>query len=129
MVPVIELKGGIPFGVAMGLPLFTATIIAIAGNILIAVILVFLLKPVLKHLGKFGKSLENRFQKKSAKVAGFWGVMLFVAIPLPLTGVWTGSALSVFCNLPKRYAILSVSLGAVICGLCVTLLTLGVISL
>ncbi|MDR1917952.1 MAG: small multi-drug export protein [Christensenellaceae bacterium] len=134
MLPVIELRGGIPFGVSRGLTIWQSFFVALLGNIIIGVVIIALLNPVLemlqktKFFNKMAARISNKFNTKAKKIKNankFFGVVAFIAVPLPLTGVWTGSAIAVFLRLPFWQSVLAAALGVTIAGtiiLCITML-------
>jgi uncharacterized membrane protein len=136
MIPVTELRASIPF--AMGffhMPAWQAFLWSVVGNIIPAIFLVWLLKPISEWLSVKSKICKRFFDwwfKRAArgfnekfKKYGFWALMIFVAIPLPATGAWTGAAAAFMFDLPKKKAILSISLGVIIAGIIVTLISGG----
>ena len=138
MIPVVELRGAIPFGSSKeiwqekALSIFEASIYSVIGSVIAAIIIILLMIPVFNFLKKtkfFNKlviSFEEKFKKQSDKISEeakekkhvmlkkWFGVMTFVAIPLPLTGVWTGSAVAVFLKMGFWKSLISVCSGAVI---------------
>ena len=103
MVPLIELRGAIPYGIAFGLPLWQTYCIAIVGNMLPVPIIYFFARKVLawgcdkRYIGKFfswclqkGERGGQKLQEKAGRGL-FWALLLFVGIPLPGTGAWTGT--------------------------------------
>jgi uncharacterized membrane protein len=125
MLPVIELRGGIPFGVERGLTVWQAFFAALAGNIVIGIVIVALLRPVLellqktKFFNRMAANISNKFNKKAKTIKNtskFWGIVTFIAIPLPLTGVWTGAAIAVFLGLSFWSASAAGALGVTIAG-------------
>ncbi len=136
MVPIVELRGGIPFGVALGLPYPVAFIAAVIGNILpVPFILVYIrrifqwMRAHLPRLDGMVDSLERKAHLKGRKVNRYkyLGLFLFVAIPLPGTGAWTGALAAAFMDMPLRKAIPSILLGIIAAGCIMTGLTsLGV---
>ena len=136
MVPIVELRGGIPFGVALGLPYPAAFIAAVIGNILpVPFILVYIrrifqwMRAHLPRLDGLVDSLERKAHLKGRKVNKYkyLGLFLFVAIPLPGTGAWTGALAAAFMDMPLRKAIPSILLGIIAAGCIMTALTsLGV---
>jgi len=137
MVPVIELRGAIPFGFGFKLPLWETLLLSILGNILIIPFVVLLFTRVLhlmkkiKLTEKIANWMETRTQKKSEKVENlvFLGLMLFVAIPLPGTGAWTASMIAGFMQLKLRKVILPIALGVIGAAVIVTLVTYGVVKI
>ena len=135
MLPVIELRGAIPAAFALGLDWRMAIVCAIIGNLIpIPFILMFIesvFKFMKKHniLAKQVKKLEDRAVAKSGKVLRyqFWGLALFVAIPLPGTGGWTGALIASVMKMNKKDALLSVMLGVIAAGIAITMLTYGVV--
>ena len=137
MIPVIELRGAIPFGSSKeiwgdkALSVFEASVYSVIGSILAAIAIILLMIPLFKLLRKtkvFNRlvdSLESKFKKKGEKInvnnktnhmalKKWIGVMSFVAIPLPLTGVWTGSAVAVFLEMGFMKSFTAISVGALI---------------
>ena len=147
MIPIVELRGAIPFGSSKeiwgenALSLFEASLYSIIGSVISAVIIILLLIPIFNFLRKtkfFGKlvvSFEEKFQKQSNKIENeannkkckglkkWLGVMTFVAIPLPLTGVWTGSAIAVFLQMGFLKSFAAVSVGALIAAFIMTIVS------
>lgn len=138
MVPVIELRGGIPFGVAAGLPVWMACLAAIIGNIIPAPFIIVYIRRVFlwmrKRMPKFNgllDRLEKKAHTKGSTVVKYecLGLMLLVAIPLPGTGAWTGSLVAAFLDMRLKRALPWVILGVVVAGIVVSCLTFGVASL
>ena len=135
MIPIIELRGSIPVGFVMGLPWYASLLCSIVGNILpVPVILLFVVKVfefMKKHniLTKFVNKMEQKAMNRSEKVSKgeFWGLMLFVAIPLPGTGAWTGALIAALLKMNRRDSFLSILLGVTIAGTIITLGTYGVL--
>ena len=135
MIPIIELRGSIPVGFVMGLPWYTSLVCSIIGNMLpVPVILLFVVKVfefMKKHniLTKFVNKMEQKAMNRSEKVSKgeFWGLMLFVAIPLPGTGAWTGALIAALLKMNRRDSFLSILLGVTIAGTIITLGTYGVL--
>ena len=137
MVPLIELRGGVPYAVLMGLDYWTALIVCAVGNMLPVPIIYFFARKVLiwgkdkKYIGKFFtfciEKGERGGQKLSAKAGRgglFVALMLFVGIPLPGTGAWTGALAASFLNMGIKSTTLAVSLGVIIAGI-----IMGVVSM
>ena len=135
MIPIIELRGSIPVGFVMGLPWYASLVCSIIGNMLpVPVILLFVVKVfefMKKHniLTKFVNKMEQKAMNRSEKVSKgeFWGLMLFVAIPLPGTGAWTGALIAALLKMNRRDSFLSILLGVTIAGTIITLGTYGVL--
>ncbi len=133
MVPVLELRGAIPIGVAGGLPPLAAMLIAILGNLAPVPFLLVFTRRVFNWLKTKGRirllveRLERRAVKKSRLVLNYaWlGLCILVAIPLPGTGAWTGALVAALMNMRLKRAMPAIALGVVIAGLIVTCLTYG----
>lgn len=143
MFPLVELKGAIPIGLKSGLKLYESAFLSYFGSTIIVIPIFFLLIYVFKLLKKipfvkkFVEKLEIIFENKanelSVKSNGkpedvkrkflIKALLIFVAVPLPLTGVWTGAAIAVFLNLTFKDSIIPLALGNFIAGLLITLLT------
>ena len=138
MVPLIELRGAIPVGVAMGLPLWQVYVIAIIGNMLpIPFIIVYIrrifhwMRRRSPRLNALVDKLEKKAHLKGQKVTKYKyiGLWLFVAIPLPGTGAWTGALIAALLDMPLRKSIPSIFLGVVTAGLIMTFVTGGVVAI
>lgn len=138
MIPVAELRLGIPFGVARGLPVWAAYLAAVIGNMLPVPFIVVYIRRIflwmrrrLPWLNSLVDKLERKAHLKGQRVTKYkyLGLMLFVAIPLPGTGAWTGSLAAAFLDMPLRKAIPSVIVGVLIAGMAISILSYGVVSL
>ena len=135
MAPVSELRGAIPFGVFKTcLPFFKVFTLAIIGNFIPCIPLYFFLNKLLSFLEKFhfGKKFSHWLVhsiKKRSKVIELYetvGLIIFVGIPLPITGVWTGTVASVLFGLKFKNYIVGVIGGILISSFIVSILTLGI---
>lgn len=138
VVPVIELRGAIPIGVALGLPPFWAMLASIVGNMLPVPFIILFIRHIFtwlkRHsplLGRLVQKLEDKAHNKSALVVKYRaiGLCLLVAVPFPGTGAWTGSLVAALLDIPLREAVPTILLGVVIAGLLVTGITCGVITI
>lgn len=168
ILPVIELRGAIPVGAALGMPFYLNYLIAVVGNLLpVPLILLFipkfldflerfkLFRPMVqwlrkkadKNSGKIIKKPEGEIEEGTAEEGSaeagvaseelprkqgmskgvFAALMIFVAIPLPGTGAWTGGLVAALFNLPKRQSFLAVTLGVMISGVIMCLASYGVV--
>jgi len=133
MFPIVELRGAIPFGAALGMDPVTVYLLAILGNLLPVPFLVLLIRPIfnyLKHLPKvepYIQKLEDRAYSKAKHKAAvtFWGLFVFVAIPLPGTGAWTGSLIAALLNMRLRNAFGAICLGVLVAGLIMLVVSFG----
>ncbi len=135
MIPIIELRGGLPFGVALGLHPAAALLASIIGNLLpLPFIVVYIrrifqwLRRRLPRLDGMVDALERKAHLKGRKVNRYkyLGLMIFVAIPLPGTGGWTGALVAAFLNMPLRKVMPSLLAGVCIAGVIVSCITYGV---
>lgn len=135
MVPVIELRGAIPYGMAQGLGPWVACLISIVGNLLpVPFILLFIRKFLhwmkrYPKLGRIAEKLERRAANKSGRVqkSELVGLCLLVAIPLPGTGAWTGALVAALMEMRLKRALPTIFLGVVLAGIVVTLvMALGI---
>ena len=131
--PVSELRGAIPLGIIKGMPVLNTYILAVLGNLIPVIPLLLFLEPVSKKLSRF-KMWERFFEwfyKRTRKRAGIVeryesiGLALFVAIPLPITGAWTGCVAASLFRIKFRYALPAIIFGVLLAGIIVTSLTLG----
>ena len=138
MLPIIELRGGLPFGVALGLPLKNAFWAAVIGNMIPVPFLIafthrifVLLRQHIPPLEGFIHKLELRVAEKGEMVQKyeFWGLLILVAIPLPGTGAWTGALVAALMDLRLKWAIPAILLGVLIAGGLVSAVSLGLIAL
>ena len=138
MIPIIELRGGLPFGVALGLPYHLAFPFAVLGNIIPAPFIIAYIRRIFMLMRKYMPRLNGLVDKmeKKAHLKGqkvqkyqYLGLWLFVAIPLPGTGAWTGALVAALLDIRMRHALPAIFLGVVIAGAIVTTLTYGVVQL
>ena len=135
LLPVIELRGSIPVGYYQGLPWYTNMITSIIGNLLpVPFILLFVVK-VFEFMKKrnimvgFIEKIEKRAMSRSDSIANkeFIGLMLFVAIPLPGTGAWTGALIAALLQFNRKKSFMYICIGVLIAASLVTLGVYGVI--
>lgn len=136
MLPVAELRLGIPFGVVRGLPFPVAFAAAVIGNMIpVPFIIVYIrrifhwMRHRLPRLDSMVDHLERKAHLKGKKVTRYryLGLLIFVAIPLPGTGAWTGALVAAFLDMPLRKALPSIFFGVLLAACIMTVLTsLGV---
>lgn len=134
MLPVVELRGAIPFGVAAGLHPLTAMAAAMLGNLFPVPLLLLLIRRIFRWLRRFPRlgdwiaRLERRAHLKGRKVRKYrlLGLVLLVAVPLPGTGAWTGALVADVLDIRMRMALPAITLGVLIAGTAVTAMTCGV---
>lgn len=130
MVPIIELRGAIPIAESLNLNIFLYYPIAIIGNLLPVPIIYLFARKVLiwgkdkKIIGKFftwclekGEKGGKKLKESAGNTGIFWALLLFVGIPLPGTGAWTGTLAASFLSLDFKTSVCAVSLGVVLAGI------------
>ena len=138
MIPIIELRGAIPLGAALGLDWWQSYLISVAGNFIPVPFILLFINAILRWMSKsrikffnkvanwlFAKAEKNR--ERIEKYA-FWGIALFVAIPLPATGAWTGSLVAAVFNMKFWKSVLSAIIGILIAGVIMTVISYGVVA-
>ena len=134
MIPVIELRGAIPYGVVAGLSVHTAFILAVIGNLLPIPFLIVFTRKVFEWLRTKSERLNRMVEKLERKAEAkrdivekykFLGLMILVAIPLPGTGAWTGALVAAMMDMRLKRAMPAIILGVIIAGVIVTTVTYG----
>ncbi len=136
MIPLIELRGSILVGGTLNLPFVQTFIASVIGNMIpIPFILLFIEKifdwmKKTKHLSKLANGIEKKAMSKSEQIEkyGYLGLFLFVAIPLPGTGAWTGSLLAVLFRLNRKKSLGMIFLGVLTAGLIMSILSYGLLN-
>lgn len=139
MVPVVELRGAIPIAVGMGLDYWTSLTVAVIGNMLPVPFIYFFARKMLlwgadrKYIGKFfrvflakGERGGQKLVERAGRGGLFVALMLFVGIPLPGTGAWTGTLAASFLDMGIKSTVASVCLGVIIAGIIMGLASVGV---
>ena len=138
MLPISELRGAIPYAITIGkMPWQEAYVISVIANFIPVIFILWLIGPVSEYLRRFPifdrffNWLFARARRKGKMIERFeiLGLILFVAIPLPVTGAWTGSVAAFIFDIKKRVALPAIFVGIMIAGVIVTLASLGVISI
>ena len=139
MLPVVELRLAIPMGVSMGLPVWKAAVISVVGNLIPAPFIIAFIRVImdwLKDRSKLTKRFVAWLEKKGTgpkadrvRKYEFWGLLLFVAIPLPGTGAWTGALVAALLDIRMKRALPPIVVGVLIAAILVSLATTGVIHL
>lgn len=133
--PIIELKGAIPVGLSLGMDLPTAFALSYIGSTLPCLPILLLYTAVLNWMRKhppfdrFAHWISERLAKRRGQIDryGFVGLLIFVAIPLPGTGVWTGSGIAALLELPRGRSIIAIAVGNLIAGLIITAISFPVL--
>lgn len=134
MVPVIELRGAIPFGVASGITVKQALASAIIGNLIPIPFILLFLRRVFIWMRKISPGFENLVEKLEARAKRKQGIVdkyeiigliILVAIPLPGTGAWTGALVATVLDIRMRRAMPAITVGVIIAGILVSVITYG----
>ena len=138
MVPVIELRGAIPVATGAGLSPWIAIPVAIIGNLLPIPFIILFIKKILAwmrktspKLNKIVDKMEAKAEKNKEKVLryAFWGLAIFVAIPLPGTGAWTGALVAAMLDMPLKKAFPSILIGVLGAGAIISFVSYGAAAL
>lgn len=138
MVPVIELRGAIPVATGAGLSPWVAIPVAIVGNLLPIPFIILFIKKIFAWMRKTSPKLnaivdkmEAKAEKNKEKVLkyAFWGLALFVAIPLPGTGAWTGALVAAMLDMPLKKAFPSILIGVLGAGVIISFISYGAAAL
>lgn len=135
--PVLELKAALPLGIGLGMNPWHAFLTSYLGSILPVPFLFLLIRPLfikfksLRHLKARIERLEEKTIRKSKNIQkyGAWGLFLFVAIPLPGTGVWTGTLGAVLLDVRFKWAFPAIVCGNLVAGLIILILSQGIYTL
>ena len=138
MLPIVELRGAIPLGAWLEMPWWQNYLLSVVGNMLpVPFVLLFVNRLIgrmsrsrVKFFNRVGNWLENKAQKNRERIEkySFFGVCLFVAVPLPVTGAWTGSLVAASIGMKWWKALLSCLIGVMIAGVIMTLASYGVVA-
>lgn len=138
MVPIVELRGAIPIATGAGLDWRIAIIVAIIGNMIPVPFIIIFIKKIFAWMRKISKKLDKLVTKMENKAFskrdvidkyGPWGLYIFVAVPLPGTGAWTGSLIAAMLDIPLKKAFPAVALGVVTAGVIVAFVSYGAAAL
>lgn len=138
MAPVMELRGGLPIGVKLGLPLPAAFLAAVIGNMIPVPFIILFARRIfawarrrIPPMRKLIDRLERRVEDKWEQVHRYQtlGLLLLVAVPLPGTGAWTGALAAALMDLRMKNALPAIGGGVMIAGLVISLITYGVTAL
>lgn len=137
MVPIIELRGAIPLGAFLNLPLWSNYLVSVIGNFLPVPFILLFIRYILewmkktKHFARIALWLEEKAERGSEKVQKYasLGLFLFVAIPLPGTGAWTGALVAALMRMKMKYALPSILGGVLAAGAIMSLASYGVVGI
>lgn len=132
--PIIELRGAIPVGISLGMSPIHATIISFMGSMIPVPFILFAIRPIFKYLRKtklfrnLVKGISDRSLNNRGRIQKFgaWGLVLFVAIPLPGTGVWSGSLAAALLNIRFKWAFPAIMLGNLIAAIAIMSLSTSI---
>lgn len=135
MLPILELRGGLIAAALLDVDFLPGYIVSIIGNILpIPIVLLFLEKILdflkkIKFTEKLVIKLENKILSKKNQIEkyGYLGLLLFVGIPLPGTGAWTGSGLAVLLHLNRKKSFVYIFLGVVLASIIMSIFSYGIL--
>lgn len=132
MIPLVEERGGLLAARLLEIPMWKGVIFCVLGNIVPIPFILLLIKKVLHwmadhHMGRLAGWIEAKAQKNRPKIEkyGFWGLMLFVGIPLPGTGAWTGSLVASVFDMDLKKASFSILLGIFLAAVIMTIISYG----
>mgnify|MGYP001053596102 CR=1 FL=1 len=134
MVPVVELRGAIPIGMGMGLTLWQAFILSFIGNLVPVPFIILFVRKIFAwlrqkwpKLDSFVSKLENKALSKEDLVKKYeaWALFIFVAIPLPGTGAWTGALIAAMFNMRMKKAFPAIALGVLAAGIIISAVSYG----
>ncbi len=138
MVPIIELRGALPVATGAGLEWYIALPVAIIGNIIPAPFIIIFIKKIFAWMrsanGFFGKIVDKLERKAFSKrdtidKYGPWGLWIFVAIPLPGTGAWTGALIAALLDIPLKKAFPAIAVGVLTAGIIMAFVSYGAAAL
>ena len=139
LLPIIECRGAIPLGFALGLPWWQTYLLSVAGNLLPVPFILLFIRALLRYMtnsrmklfSRIANWLHGKVEKNKGKIeqCSYLGVLLFVAIPLPGTGAWTGSLIAAVLQLNGKKTFWAVLAGVLIAAAIMTLLSYGVATL
>ncbi len=136
MLPLVELRGALPVALATGISPVAAILITVIGNILPVPFILLFIRPIFAYLKKHSKigeiitKIEKRALSKSGDIAkrNIIGLIIFVGIPLPGTGAWTGALIAALLDMRIKYAFPAIALGVLIAAVIMTIVSVCGIS-
>lgn len=135
LMPILELRGGLIAAALLDLGIVPSYIIAIIGNVLPVPFILWFISSILKwmreskHFSKIAKWLDSKVEKHKGQIEkfGFWGLVLFVGIPLPGTGAWTGCLIAAVLEMDKKKAFLATMIGIFMASIIMIFLSFGLL--
>ena len=134
MVPILELRGGLIASSLLGIGVYKAVFLCILGNIVPIPFILLFITPIFSWMKKtklfrpMVEKLENKSMSKSDQIQKyeFWGLALFVGVPLPGTGAWTGALIAALLGIKLKKASLSIFIGIIIATVIMTIISYGI---
>ena len=136
MLPIIECRGAVPLGCVLGLPWWQNVLFSVAGNILPVPFILLFMKAILKWMrncrvkfvNKIAAWLDRKIEKHKGTIErySYWGIMIFVGLPIPGTGVWTGTLIASVLGLEPKKSFLAAFGGVMMATAIMTLVSYGV---
>lgn len=135
MVPILELRGGLIAASLLDLPMWQSFLICFVGNVIPIPFILWLINPIFrkmrnwKHLGKVVIWCEEKANSKKDQIENlkYWGLLLFVGVPLPGTGAWTGCLIAALLNMDKKKSMLAAIAGVVLAGVVMLIFSYGIL--
>ncbi len=135
IMPILELRGGLIAAALLHANPVTSFIVALIANMLPIPFILWFITPLFKKLKQFRafdkwiEKLERRALKKKDKIekAEFWGLLLFVGVPLPGTGAWTGCLIAAILDMNKKKSLLAACLGVLLAGIIMMVVSYGIL--
>ncbi len=135
LMPILELRGGLIAAALLDLHPITSYVVSMVGNLLPVPFILWFINSILrwmrksKHFSKIAKWLDEKVEKHKHQIEkyGFWGLVLFVGIPLPGTGAWTGCLIASVLNMDRKKAFLATLLGVLMASVIMMILSFGVL--
>ncbi len=135
MIPILELRGGLIAASILNLPMWQSLLICFIGNLIPVPLILWFIMPLFERLKKrkFLKSFVTKIEKKANNKKDqierlkYIGLFFFVGVPLPGTGAWTGSLIAAFLGLDKKKSLIATSLGVLMAGIIMLLVSYGVL--
>jgi len=133
MAPVTELRFSIPYGILLkSMAISDVVLLSIIGNIIIGIVILYIIGPLMRFFRRFSflkKIIDYIFHRtlnkgKIVERIKFWGLVIFVGIPLPLTGVWTGALAAYLFGIPTKRSVIAIIIGVLLSATIVTSITL-----
>ncbi len=135
LMPILELRGGLIAAALLDLNPISSYVVSMIGNILPVPFILWFINSILQwmrrssRLSKIARWLDNKVEKHKTQIEkyGFWGLVLFVGIPLPGTGAWTGCLIAAVLNMDRKKAFLATLLGILMASIIMMILSFGVL--